>query len=255
MKKLTLLAFGLFSYLLFLFCTLYTMGFLNNRWVSTGVDQGESTTFGVALLINVGLVSLFGFCHSLFARKSIKQRLQWLLPEASIRSLYVFQSSAILIGVCIAWQAMPTSLWHFDNPMLAGLIYGLQGLGWALVVWATFAINHFELTGLQQVYHHLMDQDEPEPRFVTPLLYRIVRHPMQSGILLAFWCTPHMTLGHMVFALTMTIYILVGIRFEERSLLESFGDDYRRYQQQVPMLIPSLRHLKLVRTGALSGAK
>ncbi|MCG8315449.1 MAG: isoprenylcysteine carboxylmethyltransferase family protein [Pseudomonadales bacterium] len=244
MNKRVLFIFGIFSYLLFLFCTLFTMGFLNNQWVPVGIDQGVELANDMsllsAILINLGLVTLFGFSHSLLARNSVKQFLSGWLPQASLRSLYVFQSSAILIGICLAWQALPSVIWEIHNPLLKGIIWGIQGGGWLLVVWATFAINHFELTGLQQVYFNMTCREEPSPKFVTPWLYRIVRHPMQTGILIAFWMTPIMSLGHLIFAGTMTLYILIGIRFEERSLVVQFGDAYRDYQKQVPMLLPRL---------------
>ena len=243
MNKILLFIFGVFSYGLFLMGTLITMGFLNNIWLPEGIDQGTSAPLILALLINVGLVTLFGFSHSVLARDSVKQALASWLPQASIRSLYVFQSSAILIGICFAWQAMPTVIWNVQNPTLSWIVLGLQGVGWLTVVLATFAINHFELTGLQQVYYNLKARPEPASKFMTPWLYRIVRHPMQTGLLMAFWFTPHMTLGHVIFAGTMTLYILIGIRFEERSLVTQFGDAYRDYQNQVPMLIPRLVRL------------
>ncbi len=248
MKKLLLVLFGVFSYLLFIFCTLFTIGFLNNRWVPSGIDQGDGAGLGLALLINIGLVSVFGFSHSLLARESIKQKLRRWVPDSSIRSIYVFQSSAILIGIGLLWQPLPLSIWQVNSIPVQWAILGLHGLGWLTVVLATFAINHFDFTGLQQVYHHWLDKEAPKPQFVTPWLYRIVRHPMQTGVLMAFWCTPHMTVGHLVFALTMTVYILIGIRFEERSLVREFGDAYRVYQQSVPALIPGLRsHAREVR--------
>ncbi len=151
-----------------------------------------------------------------------------------------------LLALLLIWQWRPIThtIWQVENPLANGLIWGLFGFGWLIAFIATTLINHFELTGLQQVYAFLRDQKPVPVKFRTPFLYKIVRHPMQLGVLIAFWATPHMTLGHLLFALGMTTYILVGLHFEERDLVRRFGNNYRAYQRSTPRLIPLPRQIR-----------
>jgi methanethiol S-methyltransferase len=217
------------------------MGFLGNFWGPYAIDAGRSAPLAHALVINIGLILLWGIPHSLMARQVFKQWWTKIVPVAAERSTYMLQAGLLMLLLIWQWRAMPQTLWQVEPPWAAALIWGLFWLGWLIAFIATFLINHFELTGLQQVYAHLRNQEPAAPDFRTPFLYRIVRHPMQLGVTLTFWATPHMTVGRLVFAIGMTIYILIGLYFEERDLARRFKAAYWQYQQETPMLVPGLR--------------
>jgi protein-S-isoprenylcysteine O-methyltransferase Ste14 len=172
------------------------------------------------------------------ARKPFKQWLAlWVSPSVE-RSTYVLASSLALALLFWLWRPMPAVVWHIDNTLLANALLALSLVGWAIVLVSTFLIDHFELFGLHQVASNLTGKAMPEPKFRTPLFYKFVRHPLYFGFILAFWATPTMTIGHLLFAAGTTAYILIGILLEERDLVGAFGEDYRRYQHRVSMLIP-----------------
>ncbi|MDX1417129.1 MAG: NnrU family protein [Candidatus Promineifilaceae bacterium] len=239
MKRILIFTYGILCYLIG--ATAYFVGFggfLANLLGPYSIDKGRTAPFFLALFINVGLLILFALPHSLMARSSFKKRWTRIIPVAAERSTYMLQAGLLAWLLIWQWRAMPTVIWQIEQPLLNGLIWGLYGLGWLIAFWATLSINHFELTGLQQVYANLRGQ-EPKPMpLKIPLLYRLVRHPMQFGVLLAFWAAPQMSAGRLLFALGMTVYILVGLHFEERDLVRRFGDRYRVYQQQTPKLLP-----------------
>lgn len=197
--------------------------------------------FGQALLVNVGLMVLWGLPHSVMARQSFKRRWTKIVPKAAERSLYMLQAGLLMVVLIWQWREMPGVVWHVENPAARGLIWALFASGWVIAFIATLLINHFELTGLQQTWAYLRDKEAVAPSFRTPFLYKIVRHPMQFGVLLAFWAAPTMTVGRLLFALGMTAYTLIGLQFEERDLRRHFGERYRAYQATTPMLIPGLR--------------
>ena len=201
----------------------------------------KTAPFGEALLINVGLMVLWGVPHSLMARESFKRRWTGIVPRATERSVFMLQAGLLMMLLIWQWRAMPGVMWHVAHPTARALLWALFGLGWAVAFIATVLINHFELTGLQQTWAYLRNKKAQSPDFRTPFLYKVVRHPMQSGALVAFWAAPTMTVGRLVFALGMTAYILIGLQFEERDLLRRFGERYRAYQASTPMLIPGLR--------------
>ena len=147
-------------------------------------------------------------------------------------------ASLALLLLCWQWRPMPSVVWHVSNPELASAIIGLSFVGWLIVLTSTFLINHFELFGLHQVTNNLAGRPMAAPRFRTPLYYKFVRHPLYLGFIIAFWATPTMSVGHLLFAAVTTAYIVVGALLEERDLIEVFGDEYRRYRQRVSMLIP-----------------
>ena len=239
MKRAIIFAYGIAAYVLFLFVFSYMAGFLLSFPVPKGINSESVSDTGTvnALCINIGLIALFGFFHSLLARDRVKAVLLRVLPQAAERSTYVVQSSLCLALAMWQWQALPGTLWQVEG---AGALfaYVLFGIGAGLVLWSTFLIDHFELFGLRQVWTHLRRADMPEPEFRTPALYRIVRHPMQLGVIILVFATPHMTFGHLLFAGSMTAYIFVGLYFEERALVRTFGERYRTYQRTVPMLFP-----------------
>ena len=197
-----------------------------------------------ALLIDVGLLGLFAIQHSVMARPFFKRWFTRLVPESAERSTYVLASSLALIVMFVNWQPLGGVVWNVTDPIARSMLYGGFAFGWLLVLAATFLINHFDLLGLRQVWLQLVDKPYTQLRFGTPGPYKLVRHPLYVGWLFAFWATPLMTATHLMFAIVTTAYILVAIQFEERDLIASLGDDYRRYRQRVPMLIPWPRKLR-----------
>lgn len=238
MKRIFVFLYGLMGYLLFFAVFLYWIGFMINLWVPKSIDSGQSSSIIQAVLIDFLLISLFGLQHSIMARRSFKQWLGKLMPKSTIRSTFVIVSSAILALIFWQWQPIPITVWHIESEFGRGITFGLFGLGWGILVLSTYLINHFELFGLQQVYNNLRNKEFREPHFQTPLLYKIVRHPMMVGVVIAIFATPEMTIGHLLFAVGMTMYILIGVVFEERDLVRAFGNRYRKYQSEVPKLIP-----------------
>jgi methanethiol S-methyltransferase len=240
MKVVTFI-YGVGCYGLFFVTFLYAIGFLGNFGVPLTVDVGgPETATGLALAINAGLLALFGVQHSVMARPGFKEAWTRIVPKSMERSTYVLLSSLVLVLLFLQWRPMPALVWDVQNPAGRGFIWGLFGLGWFLLLLSTFLINHFELFGLQQVWQNLRGQRATEARFREPLLYRIVRHPLYVGWLGTFWATPTMTVGHLVFAIGASAYILVAIQFEERDLMRAHPE-YAEYRKRVPMLIPSLR--------------
>lgn len=202
------------------------------------VYEGPESPVMAALFINVGLMVLFGLPHSLMARRSFKQWWTKIIPPAAERSTYMLQSGLMALLLIWQWRPITQTVWQVENSVGSTLIWGLFWLGWLIAFISTLLINHFELTGLQQVYAYLRGQPATPLNFRTPFLYKIVRHPMQLGVMIAFWAAPHMTVGHLIFAVGMTTYILIGLYFEERDLVRRFGDTYREYQHTTPKLIP-----------------
>ncbi|TAJ97479.1 MAG: isoprenylcysteine carboxylmethyltransferase family protein [Reyranella sp.] len=239
MIRLIAFAFGLAAYLLFFVTILYAIGFVSGFGVPKDIDAGALVSAPEALLVNLALLTLFAVQHSVMARKRFKRWLTQYVPVAVERSTYVMAASLVLLLLFWQWRPMPGVLWHTDNA-LALVLTGLSLAGWALVFASTFLINHFELFGLSQVVNHLSGRTASAPRFQTPLLYKLVRHPLYLGFLVAFWVAPTMTVGHALFAMVTTAYIFVGIALEEHELLDLFGDEYRRYRESVAMIVPPL---------------
>lgn len=213
-------------------------GFLANLLGVYSIDAGRQAPLAEALLIDIGLIALFGLPHTLMARKRFKKWWTRIIPPAAERSTFMLHAGVLALLLIWQWRAIPAVLWEISHPVFSLLIWGFYWMGWGIAFLATFSINHFELTGLQQVYANLRGREAAPAVFKTPWLYRIVRHPMQLGVLIAFWIVPQMTVGRLVFALGMTCYILIGLHFEERDLVRAFGDRYRAYQHEVPRLIP-----------------
>jgi methanethiol S-methyltransferase len=231
-------AYGAIAYLTFFGTILYAIGFTSGLAVPKDIDDGLSGSTVEALIINLALLTVFALQHSIMARKPFKRWWTQFVPAAVERSTYVLLSSLILIGLFWLWRPIPAIVWNVGEPTLAMALTGLCLFGWALVFLSTFLINHFELFGLQQVIHNLAGRSAAEPKFRTPFLYKLVRHPLYLGFIIAFWATPTMTVGHLLFAGVTTAYILVAIMLEERDLIEIFGDEYKRYRQRVAMLLP-----------------
>lgn len=231
--------YGTVAYVLFLAVFLYVIGFVTGLVVPKGIDDGLQGAVGLAVVIDLGLVVLFGLQHSVMARPGFKRWGTRVVPPVVERSTYVLASSAALALLMWAWRPLGAVVWHVEATGLRAGLYGVGFAGWALVLASTFQIDHFDLFGLRQVLRHQLGRPPVQPRFRTPLLYRWVRHPLMLGLLVAFWAAPTMSVGHLLFAAAMTLYIGIGVRFEERDLTRQLGDDYRRYQQQVPRLVPA----------------
>ena len=238
MGRILTLGYGLIAYLIFLVTILYAIGFVTGILVPKTLDDGGIIPTGAALAIDVMLMTLFAVQHSVMARKPFKQWWTQFVPHAIERSTYVLLASLALLLLFWQWRPIPTVVWEITNPTLTAIAIGISLFGWAIVFAATFLINHFELFGLQQVILNLVGKTAAEPQFRTPLLYRLVRHPLYLGFIIAFWATPTMTVGHLLFAGVTTAYILVAITLEERDLIDLFGDEYRRYRERVSMLLP-----------------
>lgn len=239
MTKLFITLYGVICYCLFILVFIYAEGFLLEIAVPRSINSGALPGMASSVIINLTLIIAFGFFHSLMSRDWFKEQWTRLIPNAAERSTYVLQASLFLALVMWLWQPMPGVIWSFEDHS-AWPFYACFALGNLVVLWSTFQIDHFDLFGLRQVWYNQTDKLMPEEVFKTPSLYRIVRHPMQFGTLIIFWSTPLMTAGHFLFALSMTFYVLIGLKFEERSLRREFGDKYALYQKRVPMLIPQL---------------
>ena len=238
MGKFIAFLYGLASYLIFFVTFLYAIGFVTGLVVPKTIDSGPVVPVAEALIVNLLLMSVFAVQHSVMARKQFKQWWTQYVPASVERSTYVLFSSLALILLFWQWRPMPTVVWQVVNPQIAMAIMGLSFVGWLVVLTSTFLINHFELFGLHQVANNLSGRPMPVPRFRTPLYYKFVRHPIYLGFIIAFWATPTMTVGHLLFATVTTAYIVVGTLLEEHDLIEVFGDDYRHYRDRVSMLVP-----------------
>jgi protein-S-isoprenylcysteine O-methyltransferase Ste14 len=240
MKRVFAVLFGLAAYAVFLGSFLYALGFVANLIVPKTIDSGPAGPVDEAVLIDILVLSIFAVQHSGMARQPFKRWLTQYIPAAIERSLYVLLASLSLILLFWLWRPIPAIVWQVNDPAVAWGLVALSMTGWLLVLVSTFLISHFELFGLRQVMLNLMKRDPEPARFRTPALYKMVRHPIYLGFIIAFWATPIMTVGHLLFAAVTTAYILIGIGLEERDLVALFGDEYRRYRERVSMLIPFL---------------
>jgi protein-S-isoprenylcysteine O-methyltransferase Ste14 len=233
--------YGLICYAIFFATFLYAIGFVGNLVVPKTIDAEPILSFPLALLINIGLLGLFGIQHSVMARPAFKRWWTQFVPKPLERSTYVLMSSLCLIALFYFWQPLGITIWHVQDPVGQAILYSLFAFGWLLVLVATFLINHFDLFGLRQVYLYLLGKDYTPLKFATPGPYKVVRHPLYVGWIFAFWATPTMTATHLVFALITAAYIVVAIQLEERDLIAIHGEDYVNYRHRVPMLIPFSR--------------
>lgn len=245
MNRYLAVGYGALSYLMFLAAFGYAIGFVSNIAVPRSIDHGIAAPVAQAVAVNVLLLGLFAVQHSVMARPAFKRWWNRFVPEPIERSSYVVLASGALFVLYWQWRTMPAVIWDIASPAARLGLWSLFWLGWATVLAATFMINHFELFGLRQVYLALRRKTVGDTGFRTTLLYRLVRHPLMLGFIIAFWATPTMTAGHLFFAIGTTAYILIAIQFEEHDLTAALGAQYRQYRSDVPMLIPRpCRHVQ-----------
>jgi len=231
--------YGLVCYAVFLGSFLYSIGFVGNFIVPRSIDSDPSVAVPEALVVNLMLLGLFAVQHSVMARPGFKAVWTRIVPRTVERSTYVLLSSLLLALLCWQWQAIPTVVWDVSSPVPRAFLLALFALGWLIVLLSTFMINHFDLFGLRQVYLRLRGLDYTPLSFTQRALYKFVRHPIMLGFVIAFWATPHMSVGHLLFSIATTAYIFVGIFLEERDLMKFHGAEYGAYRAQVPMLLPT----------------
>jgi protein-S-isoprenylcysteine O-methyltransferase Ste14 len=246
MSRILTLAYGALSYVIFFLTFLYAIGFIGNLFVPKSLDSGPTDPWPIALAIDLGLLSLFAVQHSLMARQGFKRLLTRVIPPAAERSTYVLASSLALILLFWQWRPLGGIVWEVQHEVGRAVLYAGFAFGWGLVLVTTFVINHFDLFGLRQTWRAFRGQPQTSLRFVTPSLYRVVRHPLYVGWFFAFWSTPTMTVTHLLFAVMTTGYILVAIQLEERDLMRAHPE-YADYRRQVPMLVPAWRARKASR--------
>jgi protein-S-isoprenylcysteine O-methyltransferase Ste14 len=238
MKKGVVFTYGVVCYVVFFATFLYAIGFVGNILVPKSMDSAPVGPFVESILINVLLLGVFALQHSVMARPGFKAWWTRFVPPPVERSTYVLLSSLALILLFSQWRPLGGVIWDLKDPAGRALVYSLFGFGWLLVLVSTFLINHFDLFGLRQVYFYLRGREYRALRFATPGPYKYVRHPLYVGWLFVFWSTPTMTLTHLLFAASTTAYMLVAVQFEERDLMEVYGEAYREYRRRVPMFIP-----------------
>lgn len=243
MKRLIALIYGIICYFIFFASFLWLVLFLGDfeAYVPTTVNSGVAGSMTEAMLINIGLILLFGLQHTVMARKSFKQKWTKIVPQPVERSTYVLFSSVAPILLLWFWQPLTGIVWEVEAAWASLILNWGFWLGWLVLLLSIFMINHFDLFGLKQVYDYWKGNTQDSPNFMEPGFYKYVRHPLMLGFLIAFWSTPVMTLGHLVFSLGMTIYILVGVYFEEKTMVREFGDGYKYYKSRVPKFFPGLK--------------
>src|SRR5262249_1958637 len=254
MRRIGVFIYGVLSYACFFATFLYAIGFVGGFGVPRSIDSAAEGSVGVAVVVDLLLLTVFALQHSVMARPAFKRWWTRIVPEPAGRSPSVLASSLALLFLFWQWRPIGGVVWHVEHPVGQAVLYGLFAAGWLTVLITTFLINHFDLFGLRQVWLHLRGQPYRPLGFVTPGPSRHVRHPLSVGWLFAFWSTPTMTAAHLLFAVMTTAYILIAIRFEERDLGEFYGESYAEYRRNVPMLVPGVRvsqppATKIARTG------
>lgn len=232
------LLYGVVSYALFAGVFVYLVGFVEDVAVPRSINRSIDAPLAQTVIVDLGLVGLFGLQHSVMARPGFKRWWTRYVPASVERSTYLLFANVTLALMFWQWRTIDTVVWHVDWVPARIALEAVGAIGWGIAFASTFMIDHFDLFGLRQVWTAWKSKPSNETAFRTVLFYRLVRHPLMLGFLIAFWVTPAMTGGHLVFAAAMTVYILIALRFEERDLVDALGEPYRRYRQRVPMLFP-----------------
>lgn len=240
MKRLLSFAYGLFAYTAALAALLYLIAFVGDFLVPRTANSESPGAWTTAIPVNLGLLLLFGIQHSVMARQSFKRWIDGVVPQKIERSTYVLVSAAVLAMLLAFWQPVGGELWRVSNPLATGAIYTVFGLGWLLALVSTFLTDHFDFFGLRQVYLHLIDEPYTDVGFTERLFYKKIRHPMMLGMLIGFWAVPIMTATHLMLSIGLTVYIFVGIYFEERALSREIGAEYTSYVQRTGRVLPPL---------------
>ncbi len=239
MKPTAILLYGLASYLLGVSALVYLIAFLFNLAVPWTIDSAAPASRFTAVLVDLGLMALFGLQHSIMARRPFKVWLTRRVPPAAERSTYMLATALVTFALCLAWQALPGVIWQVEYPPVRQALLAVGLSGWGLVLVSSFLINHFDLFGLRQVWLHFVRRDYTPLPFKAVGLYRYLRHPIMTGALIGIWVTPSMTTGHLIFALGMSVYILIGVYHEEQDLIREFGAKYRRYMRFTGRFLPA----------------
>jgi len=238
MGRILAFVYGAVSYVVFFVTFLYAIGFVGNLVVPKSIDSGAAAPFGQALLIDALLLGLFAVQHSVMARPGFKRWWTRYVPQPVERSTYVLLASLALILLFWQWRPLTDAVWSVENTAGRYILWALFFVGWALVLLSTFLINHFDLFGLRQVYLYQRGREYTHLGFRTVFLYKVIRHPIMLGFIIAFWAAPRMTVGHLVFSVATTAYILIALQLEERDMTNIHGKAYEEYRQQVSMLVP-----------------
>ncbi|MGH6986042.1 MAG: methanethiol S-methyltransferase [Caulobacteraceae bacterium] len=238
MTRLLGLAYGAICYLAALATIIYAIGFVGDLLVPKTIDMGVVGSRGAAVIIDIALLLLFAIQHNVMARQGFKRAWTRFVPPAIERSTYVLFASVALILLFWLWRPLAAPVWTVTAPFWAGVLWVLYFAGWAIVLLSTFLISHFELFGLSQVWAFSRQRGHEPPSFRTPFFYRLVRHPLYLGFVIAFFAAPHMSVGRLLFAVVVTTWMLVAIQLEERDLVAAFGAQYEAYRGRVPMILP-----------------
>jgi methanethiol S-methyltransferase len=240
-SRAAILLYGVATYLFFLVVFVYTIGFVGGFVVPKHIENGVLVDRTSAILVDVVLLALFAIQHTIMARPAFKRWWTRIVPPAAERSTFVLFASALLALIVWQWRPLPGVVWQVKSPLGVAALHGLYVLGWGIVLYATFLIDHFELFGLRQTIGHAFGRRTEPVQFTERSLYRVVRHPLMLGFLVAFWSAPVMSPGRLLFAGVITAWVLVAIRIEEATLVELHGESYERYRGRVPALLPRLR--------------
>jgi methanethiol S-methyltransferase len=242
MSRAATLILAIIAYAIFFATFLYLIVFVGDlSFSSRTVDVGPDAPVAIAAIIDIALIALFGLQHSVMARQGFKAKWTQIVPPPAERSVYVLAASIVLIIMFLGWRPIDAVVWNVASPALHDILWLLFWIGWGTVLLSTFLINHFELFGLQQAWLYCRGRESAKPEFRTPFFYKWVRHPLYLGFFLAFWAAPEMTAGHFLLAASVSIYMLIAIRYEEHDLVGLFGKDYEKYREEVGMLTPRFR--------------